>query len=440
MPVLLILTVGGAPEPIAASLLCREPEPVERAVFICSTDSRASLGLDFEIRPPVQHPLRPTALALAREQGCDLRPGQYEVMTVSNHQDLTRCVEEIRRTLDRQVRNWLSRGPEFLVISDITGGTKCMSVALGLVARRWQCLFRYVGGQERTREGVGIVINGKEQVVYCKNPWDALGFEVAEQAFAIFEAGDFAAAARLLETAKRRTGAPHITRAFAAAEAITAGFAAWDHFDHRLAEPRLRDALKGSHDLAWFLGEERAAAIRRDVEAWLERIPVAMPDPRPSRELLIDLLANARRRRREMRFDDAVARLYRAVELMAQVRLADYGIDTKAVPLDRIPDACGPDFLAAAHDGVVACGLQASYKLLVCLGDELGAAFVRLMPLNHGSLLEMRNNSILAHGFQPVGDVGCDKLWKMALDLARVMGITENQLPEFPKLAAPEPA
>jgi CRISPR-associated protein (TIGR02710 family) len=279
-----------------------------------------------------------------------------------------------------------------------------------------------------------VVVNGKEQVVYGENPWDVLGFEAAEQAFTLFDAGDFAAAARLLETAKRKAEAVHVTRALAAAEAISAGFAAWDRFDHKVAHARLQDTVKGSHDLAWFLGEERAAAIRSDVEGWLAGIPAVTGEPHPSRALLIDLLANARRRCRELRFDDAAARLYRAVELMAQVRLMDYRIDTKRIPLDQIPEGCRPEFLAVAHNGVVTCGLQAAYQLLICLGDEMGAAFAKLVPQGRGSHLEMRNNSILAHGFQPVGEAGCRKLWDMVMRLALIMGITENELPEFPKL------
>jgi len=433
MPVLLVLTVGGAPEPIAASLACRDPEPVERALFVCSAASRSSLGVD---QPPLGAPVRSTVVGLARELGCELRPAQFDIVTISNHQDLTGCVEQIRRALDPQVRSWLGRGAGYLVVADITGGTKCMSVALGLVARRWQCLFRYVGGQERTREGVGIVVNGKEQILYGQNPWDALGFEVAEQAFTLFDSGDCGAAERLLKDAKCKAKSPHVTRALAAAESLAAGFAAWDRFDHRTARTHFQNSVKGSHDLAWFVGEDRAAAIRRVVESWLARVPPVEEPRTPSRELLIDLLANAGRRRRELRFDDAVARLYRSVELMAQIRLLAYGIKTKAVPLDRIPEGCRAPLEAEAVGGVVACGLQAAYRLLECLGDELGCVFRKLLPLPGKGCLEARNNSILAHGFDPAGEKSCKDVWDLAISLANIMGIVASDLPEFPRLGS----
>jgi hypothetical protein len=113
---LLILTVGGAPEPIAASLASSEPQPVERAIFVCSRDSRPSLGLDST--PPAFLPNRPTVFGLIGQLGRELRPSQFKFVTISDHQDLTRCVEEMRRSLDPQVRAWLNRGPGFLVIAD----------------------------------------------------------------------------------------------------------------------------------------------------------------------------------------------------------------------------------------------------------------------------------------------------------------------------------
>jgi CRISPR-associated protein (TIGR02710 family) len=444
MPILLIATVGSAPEPVAASLASQEPEGYERVFFVCSADTRATLtGAGASAATPAAAGApgakgRPTVMALARNLGCEPRPGQFDVVVVPDPQDLAGCTETLRRALDPRVRDWQSRGAEFRVVADITGGTKCMSVALGLVARRWDCLFRYIGGEERTGGRTGVVVNGREQVVYGQNPWNALGFEAAEQAATLFDAGDCATAARLLDTAKRRASAPHVVRALASLEALAAGFAAWDRFDHKAARARLQDAARGSHDLAWFFGEERSAALRLHLEAWVSRCPASTEPAHPTRELLLDVLANARRRMRELRFDDAVARLYRAVELMAQVRLAAHGLETRAVPVERIPRSCRAHLQPLPDSGVIACGLQAAYTLLDGLGDDLGKAFTTLAPDRTNTPLEMRNQSILAHGFQPVGEAGCGKVWAFALRLAAAMGIGEPDLPEFPSLRGTE--
>jgi hypothetical protein len=45
-----------------------------------------------------------------------------------------------------------------------------MSIAIGLVGRGWPVGFRYVGGTDRTKGGVGVVVSGRAQIVHSKNP------------------------------------------------------------------------------------------------------------------------------------------------------------------------------------------------------------------------------------------------------------------------------
>ncbi len=94
--------------------------------------------------------------------------------------------------------------------------------------------------------------------------------------------------------------------------------------------------------------------------------------------------------------------------------------------------------------------------------DPLGKKFKQLgLDRRQGSTLVARNQSILAHGFSPVGRAVFDALWKAALELARtedfrstesllepksagqVMAasarteeseLTESRLPAFPQL------
>jgi CRISPR-associated protein (TIGR02710 family) len=57
-------------------------------------------------------------------------------------------------------------------------------------------------------------------------------------------------------------------------------------------------------------------------------------------ELVEDLVLNAERRAKMERYDDAVGRLYRALELLAQVHLwRRYEIKTGEVDLSKLPDA-----------------------------------------------------------------------------------------------------
>jgi CRISPR-associated protein (TIGR02710 family) len=127
-------------------------------------------------------------------------------------------------------------------------------------------------------------------------------------------------------------------------------------------------------------------------------------------ERLADLLANARRRLEEGKYDDAVARGYRGFEYLAQLRMAGLGLDPGELRWESVAPKLPPELHAAwraraDEKGKMLLGLKHDYELLRDLGDSLG---VRLHPVYEDkdsrlrTLLQRRNNSILAHGVDPV--------------------------------------
>ena len=125
-------------------------------------------------------------------------------------------------------------------------------------------------------------------------------------------------------------------------------------------------------------------------------------------EVVEDLLLNADRRASQQRYDDAVGRLYRAIELLEQIRLfRSYGILTGDVDVQKLPEALQGKYeaLRSPRSQKVQIGLFQSYELLSQLGnDPLGELFL-LHREQILSSLEVRNNSLLAHGFAPVNEV-----------------------------------
>lgn len=128
--------------------------------------------------------------------------------------------------------------------------------------------------------------------------------------------------------------------------------------------------------------------------------------------VLVDLINNAQRRYDDGRYDDAVARLYRAFELIAQVLLLSKG-------LDDIEDKISFEQLAPKiknHDRLniykeylngnkvlVGCGKK--YQILNDIGVENAERWHR----DTMSLLSKRNESILAHGLTPVDNVTAEQ-------------------------------
>jgi hypothetical protein len=119
MHTLLVCTVGGTVEPLVRSLLHWRPA---RVLFVPSAETRGQ----------VQEVLD----GYAREAGQPLGPGAYRVRCVDDAQDIQGCLSTIR-ALDQEVEEWLARGADCRIVADYTAGTKCMSAALALEARRW---------------------------------------------------------------------------------------------------------------------------------------------------------------------------------------------------------------------------------------------------------------------------------------------------------------
>jgi len=136
--------------------------------------------------------------------------------------------------------------------------------------------------------------------------------------------------------------------------------------------------------------------------------------------LLIDLINNAERRIKEGKYDDAVARLYRCVELIAQIRLLDYDfneIDEKEknkFNLEKIKNK-GIDTEKyekyADENGRVKLGMEKKFELLKDLGwAEAEEIYLQNNTLKN--LLQKRNNSILAHGLEPVKKETAEQLFE----------------------------
>jgi CRISPR-associated protein (TIGR02710 family) len=133
-------------------------------------------------------------------------------------------------------------------------------------------------------------------------------------------------------------------------------------------------------------------------------------------EPVLDVVLNAERRASRGRFDDAVARLYRAIELLAQTRLKkrDPPLDSSDLDLEKLPEPIQPKYQRMRElnelrgwGSKVQIGLVSDYVLLQELGDPLGRVYAPLADRLRQAL-ENRNQSILAHGGTPLTQGDCD--------------------------------
>jgi CRISPR-associated protein (TIGR02710 family) len=346
----LLINVGGTPNPIAYSIAHHRPEKV---IFFASQESRGEI--ESKVRPLVGHRWR-----------------DQEIVTTPDPQHLTTCIDILTRELPDRLKV-LGLGWQDLVV-DYTGGTKTMSAALVLATISEPVAYGYVGGQVRTKEGLGVVLDGSEAVVINPNPWDALALELKRRMARQFNQARFAEALHSAEDAMGRVS-PHRRGYFEDFSKLFKAYLGWSLFDYTKVEGPLRGAISGlrrANDPA--LGDFVDGADR-DIERLAALVPAfralqggQSAEPAAVRALLVDLVTNAVRTvRLANRPDDGVARLYSAIEKLAKAALRERGIDNSRATPEQIPGALRDEYLKRFLDpeeGVLKFGLDASYSRL----------------------------------------------------------------------------
>jgi len=411
-PRMMVVSVGGTPDPIIYSLNQQRPETI---VYFCSEESRRLV--EGKIRP-----------------GLTFSPQDSEVLTTDSAERLVPAYECVRDGVRRCMKLWRVDGPEAVV--DYTGGTKNMSAALALATIDLGCRYSYVGGAEegaeaRTKGGLGVVMGGREKMFYPSNPWEVLGVERLKEVALLFNRARYAPARERLEALAERVPAGRRSLYLRLAQVVD-GFDRWDRFDHKGARAALNQAMGKLHESIGLLPE--GSSERRFLEAArLAQGRLADIKENKPHAYVADLIANAvRRADLENKYEDAVARLYAAVEKLGKLTLQhDHHLDNGSLDPAALPETLRDDYRArywSEEKGALQLPLFATYRLLTALGDPLGTRFDAAWP-EVRSLLDQRNQSILGHGTRPVSHETYEALLAVTL---RLLEVDAASLPAFP--------
>jgi len=210
----LLLTVGGAPDPILFTVRAIRPR---RIAFVCSEASMATVTAIKE------------ALN-AEPETIDTRC--VRTFITRDESDLVRCHQSVAEALSYlhgECR--LERGQ---IRIDFTGGTKAMSAAAVLAAAPDGYTFIYVGGETRNKNGLGTVVVGSERLIPNANPWSVLEEPELRSLLAYAGVGEWQAAIevcrRLIDRADDAS-----QPVFTTLESVLEGLMLWDAFDHKKA-------------------------------------------------------------------------------------------------------------------------------------------------------------------------------------------------------------
>jgi CRISPR-associated protein (TIGR02710 family) len=391
------LLIPGSRQAVTAALLIGALQP-QRVAFLLTPDT-----LDL----PDQ------AAALLNVSGADW------VRYTDDHTDAL----QIYRSLRTVIEAWADLPRDRLAV-DLTGGTKPMSVGLAKAAYVLGIPALYIESDFGSDpSGRSVPIPGSQRLVVPPDPYAVFGDLERVRARSFFQQHDYTSAAQRFATLAARLGNTFADQSLAD---LASAYAAWDAFDVEEAQAAMHRFLATSlpPTLAAFqpILEQQHTQLYRlvhDAEQLRERRSPELVYLR-SQERVLPLLgslhANAVRREQQQRFDVAALLRYRCLELLSQLRLAQYGILTDAPRYDQVlrtqPDLPkayehvertifprGRSIGMPGHRNNFKITLFNGYMLLSALSDPLVEDYdIRQIKAQS----EARNRSTLAHGFRSI--------------------------------------
>lgn len=344
----------------------------------------------------------------------------------------------------------------FRVLMDFTGGTKPMVAGLVLAAVGENIEYSYVGTSSkegRDKGGLGIVKDGFEEIKKQKDPFDLYAVVEFNRGKEFFNNYQFQAARENLKQAKSKLEEPSLKKMSAFYIEIINIYDAWDKFNIELVNEDkstiyLNKCLKNLLNVNF--GEEyiiedfkkynpQFLDQMKSNQIFLENKISTKNNPNKNSIYfyLPDLLNNAYRRIEEGKYDDAVARLYRIMELVAQLKLNKLGLVDKEVIKSLKFDINKEAFKNTVPDdyqeiltklninnfdnpkSTFTLSMYNDFNMLRYLNDDLGQYYIKDSKVRKE--LEKRNSSVLAHGLRPVSKMNALKLYDYSLNYARLL-------------------
>ena len=395
----LVITVGGSPQPIIKSLKEHDPAYI---YFIPS-----SLTVN-EI---------PAIIESVYAKGCN---AVKKIFEITDYNDLKECYKKCHESIEDIFSLGLNTKE---IIVDLTGGTKIMSGALLLAIADLGLTISYVGGEQRTKDGKGVPINGTERIIYSHHPYDLLARADKERFCLSFNSYRFESASVIAQEISLRAGET-LKRIFGALMHISRGYLDWDHFRFSGALHSIDKGLFEIHRLSSDYPEDikRLFDFIKKVTQNNDYLKSLKADT-CSVELVSELVANSCRRAEEGKYDDAVARLYRALEMLAQSQFYMlYGLSTSKFPVEKLHRTLRSKLINGRDaSGNTDLGCFQAFEQLALENNEFGILFMENRDQIR-ALMNQRNSSILAHGTIPLDKGKYDDLYSVFREIFGIDG------------------
>ena len=447
--VALILTIGLATEPSIRRINTLKPDLV---YFIHSKKSKEN------------------ALFIIEETGIS----NYLFKELEDHESVDdtfvkslECISELKEQ-------------DYEVIGDFTVGTKPMVAGLVMACVEEKCEYKYLGeSDENSREnGMGPVKDGQSQNKDQDNPYETYAINEFKRAREFFDKYQFLAARENFIQAESKLKYSDLKERSRLFVKIVDFYESWDKFNDEIRiknefdnfesiklndflKTEILDEIESNENLLKYFKEEIPVFYKQ-----LKRNKLFLDKKIGSEEdisinilyYLPDLLTNADRRIKEGKYDDAVARLYRIIELIAQLRLSQMKLididilnDKKSFQVlkDSVEKRANSEEIAELterniakfrnHNNLLKVDLSSSYNLLDILSRNRSDDFsdtTKILYKNFKTVRNaflIRNTSILAHGLKPINEANAKQLYNLTLKHALIYSENVEKNMQFSK-------
>ena len=422
MKTALILTIGQATEPSIIRINKLKPDLV---YFIHSKKSKEN------------------SLFIIEETGIQ----NFKFKQLSDHESVDdafikslECIDELEQK-------------DYEIIGDFTVGTKPMVAGLVMACIEKNCEYVYLGeSDENSRhDGMGPVKSGQEKTKNQENPYENYAINEFRSGREFFDKYQFLAAYENFSNAMSKLKYSDLKQRSNIFMKIVKFYEVWDKFNDEINEIPLNEYLKTEILDEINSNESLKVYFENEIPSFFNQIKYNQMflnkklSGKTSDKIsyyLPDLLNNAQRRIDEGKYDDAVARLYRAMELISQIRLNQYNFMDKTllnadktfqIDKNKLKKKLSKSSLAEIdnwnptgwkYDNVILLDFDSgnNYKLLNIVSNEskydLSPSTKKLVSNYYkiNSKVQLRNKSVLAHGLRPLKKKEADNLFKLVLN------------------------
>ncbi len=361
-------------------------------------------------------------------------PRRWDWILLPDVDHFPSCYQTMARLLPPMLRHWEIE-PGSLVV-DVNGATSAMAGALVMVAQPFMARVASLTAFKEGREGDVVRVEGHEHLWVSINPWDEAAESVRRDGSELFNRGVFVAAGSVFRQLEMRVSGGQKPLYHALVD-LADGYDLWERFHYRQAWDKLKTSAKAMEMATLFGGPPGLKAVLPAIKANAAFLEKLVLDPAEVKEsLALDLLAHANRRLRVANdTEGAMQSLLRAFEVFAQRQLfKQHKIKTWDVRPEQLPqplqETCRTCYLEDI-DGKYKLPLQAQFRVLAGLSDQMGQSFLREWSTMK-PLLDAANQAVLGHGFDQLKSERVQQLYDVVV---KVTGVSESSLPKFPTLA-----